>query len=199
MIPHTDKGNFSIRRNKLHRFSSGMLIPRDIDDMTDAKRFYFRHCFDNVFFIAVDGMVYPDLFCHLDSSGIDFHADHPSTVGFGEVQTVSSVGRIFTMVLIILGVGFVFYVVGSVVQFMMEGHVREILGRRKLQKEIRAQKGHYIICGYGRVGMSICDLLASEPPGIVVIERAPERIARLDNRNLLYVVGEATDEENLIS
>ena len=121
-----------------------------------------------------------------------------STVGFGEVQRVSSGGRIFTMVLIILGVSFVFYVAGGVIQFMMEGHIRKILGRRKLQKEIRAQKGHYIICGYGRVGTSICDILASEPVGIVVIERAPERIARLDNSNRLYVAGEATDEENLL-
>jgi voltage-gated potassium channel len=121
-----------------------------------------------------------------------------STVGFAEVHELSSMGRIFTMVLIILGVSFVFYVLGSVIQFMMEGHIRRILGRRKLQKEIRGQKDHYIICGYGRVGTSICDVLASKPLGIVVIERAPERIERLEQRNILHVSGEATDEENLI-
>ncbi|MDY6836470.1 MAG: potassium channel protein [Thermodesulfobacteriota bacterium] len=121
-----------------------------------------------------------------------------STVGFAEVQVVSPVGRIFTMALIILGVSFVFYVLGSVIQFMMEGHIRRILGRRKLQKEIRGQKDHYIICGYGRVGTSICDVLAAKPLGIVVVERAPDRIARLEERNLLHVAGEATDEENLI-
>jgi len=121
-----------------------------------------------------------------------------STVGFSEVKTLSSVGRIFTMVLIISGVSFVFYVLGSVLQFMMEGHIRRILGRRKLEKEIRGQKGHYIICGYGRVGTSICDALASRPQGIVVMERDSERIAKLDDRNLLYVAGEATEEENLI-
>jgi voltage-gated potassium channel len=121
-----------------------------------------------------------------------------STVGFGEVRVVSSAGRIFTMVLIVLGVSFVFYVLGSVIQFMMEGHIRRILGRRKLEKEIREQKGHYIICGYGRVGTSICDVLASKPLGIIVIERDLDRIARLEKRNLLYVAGEATDEDNLM-
>lgn len=121
-----------------------------------------------------------------------------ATVGFSEVQELSPVGRIFTMALIIVGVGFVFYLAGSIVQFMVEGRVREILGRRKLENQIRKQKDHYIVCGYGRVGGTICDLIASKPLGVVVIERDPERIARLSDRNLLYVPGEATDEDNLI-
>ncbi|NVM21993.1 MAG: potassium channel protein [Desulfobacterales bacterium] len=120
------------------------------------------------------------------------------TVGYNEVRTVSPGGRIFTMIIIIVGVGFVFYVAGSVIQFMMEGRIREILGRRKLEKDIQAQKGHYIICGYGRVGKSICEVLALKPLGLVVMERDQERIARLNDRNVLYVAGEATDEENLI-
>jgi voltage-gated potassium channel len=121
-----------------------------------------------------------------------------ATVGFNEVQELSTVGRIFTMGLIIVGVGFVFYLAGSIIQFMVEGRVREILGRRKLENQLRKQKDHYIVCGYGRVGGSICDLLASKPLGVVVIERDPERIARLSDRDLLYVAGEATDEDNLI-
>ncbi len=120
------------------------------------------------------------------------------TVGYGEVQEVSTGGRIFTMVLILLGVGFVFYFFGSVIQFMMEGRIMEIMGRRKLEKKVRGQKDHYIVCGYGRVGSSICDLLESRRPGIVVIERDPERIAKLADRNIPHVSGDATDEENLI-
>jgi voltage-gated potassium channel len=122
-----------------------------------------------------------------------------STVGYSEVQKVSPGGRIFTMVLITMGVGFVFYLGGSVIQFMMEGRIREILGRRKLEKEIRTQKGHYIVCGYGRVGAGICDLLGSKPIGVVVVERDPETTARLNDRGVLHVAGDATDEENLIN
>ncbi len=121
-----------------------------------------------------------------------------STVGYGEVQRLSPTGRIFTIVVIILGVGFVFYLAGSIIQFMVEGRIREILGRRKLEKKIRGQKGHYIICGYGRVGSSICEALGSKPIGIVVIERDPAMVAKLNERNILHVAGEATDEENLI-
>ncbi len=119
------------------------------------------------------------------------------TVGYGEVRKLTPAGRIFTMVLIIVGVGFVFYLAASAIQFMVEGRIREILGRRKLEKKIRGQKGHYIICGYGRVGSSICEALRSKPIGIVVIERDQALIAKLNDRNLLHVQGEATDEENL--
>lgn len=120
------------------------------------------------------------------------------TVGYGEVRKLTPTGRIFTMVLIIVGVGFVFYLAASVIQFMVEGRIREILGRRKLEKKIRGQKGHYIICGYGRVGSSICETLRSKPISVVVIERDPALITRLNERNILHVPGEATDEENLI-
>jgi voltage-gated potassium channel len=91
-----------------------------------------------------------------------------ATVGFREVHELSLPGRVFTMVLIIAGVGFVFYLAGGIIQFMVEGRIRDILGRRKLEKELRKQKDHYIICGFGRVGSSICDLLASKPLGMVV-------------------------------
>lgn len=120
------------------------------------------------------------------------------TVGYGEVQRLSPAGRIFTMFLILAGVGFVFYLAASVIQLMVEGRIREILGRRKLEKKIRGQKDHYIVCGYGRVGSSICEALRSKPIDIVVIERDPAGVAKLNERNILHVVGEATDEENLI-
>lgn len=121
-----------------------------------------------------------------------------STVGYGEVQRLSSTGRMFTMVLIILGVGFAFYLAGSIIRFMVEGRIREILGRRKLERKINAQKGHYIICGYGRVGTAICEALGPTPIDIVVIERDPARVTRLNERNILHIAGDATDEENLI-
>lgn len=121
-----------------------------------------------------------------------------STVGYGEVQRLSSTGRMFTMVLIIMGVGFAFYLAGSIIRFMVEGRIREILGRRKLERKINAQKGHYIICGYGRVGTAICETLGPKPIDIVVIERDPARVTRLNERNILHIAGDATDEENLI-
>ena len=75
-----------------------------------------------------------------------------ATVGYGEVHQVSGVGRIFTIFLIVAGVGYFMYVVGLLVQFLVEDRIRVILGRRKLDKQIARLKDHYIICGYGRIG-----------------------------------------------
>jgi voltage-gated potassium channel len=120
-----------------------------------------------------------------------------ATVGYGEVHEVSQPGRVFTVILIVLGVGFFLYVVGNIIQFLVEGRMRIILGRRKLDKQISQEKNHYIICGYGRIGRVLCRYLRQRNLDVVVIERNRERIPILDEDDILYVVGEATDEANL--
>lgn len=121
-----------------------------------------------------------------------------ATVGYGEVHEVSQSGRLFTVILIILGVGFFLYVIGNVIQFLVEGRIRVILGRRKLDKQISDLKNHYVICGYGRIGRVLSRYLVQKNLGVLVIEKAPERIPILDEDDILYVVGEATDEANLV-
>jgi voltage-gated potassium channel len=75
-----------------------------------------------------------------------------TTVGYGEVHEVSRIGKLFTVMFIFAGVSFFLYVAGSVVQFMVEGQIRTLLGRRTLDKRIDKLKNHYIVCGYGRIG-----------------------------------------------
>ena len=70
-----------------------------------------------------------------------------TTVGFKEVSSVSEPGRIFTVILIFTGMGIMAYTLGMVAQFMVEGEIRSILGRRKLGSRIKSLKEHYIICG----------------------------------------------------
>ena len=84
-----------------------------------------------------------------------------STVGYREVNQVGDLGRIFTIVVVFTGVGFTLYVAGAVVQFMVEGRIRIILGRRRLDKKIDRLKNHYIVCGYGRIGRVLCRNLSS--------------------------------------
>jgi hypothetical protein len=76
-----------------------------------------------------------------------------ATVGYGEVHQVSDTGRIFTIILIVLGVGYFMYVVGLFRTISgRRPHTYVILGRRKLDKQIAKLKDHYIVCGYGRIG-----------------------------------------------
>jgi len=117
-----------------------------------------------------------------------------STVGFKEVHQVSPVGQLYTMVLIFIGVGFFLYVAGIVIQFMVEGRMLEIMGRRKLNKEILRLKDHYIICGYGRIGRVLCKKICRKPFDFVVIEKDPALIPILEEDGMLYVSGDAADE-----
>ena len=123
-----------------------------------------------------------------------------TTVGYSEIHELSPAGRVFTLLLISSGVGIVFYLASSSLEFMLEGRMMELLGRGKLEKGIRKLKDHYIICGFGSVGSNICGALRdSKPTEIVVIERDRERIAKLEELKIHHVSGEATEEENLIN
>ena len=99
-----------------------------------------------------------------------------STIGYGEVNPVSQPGRIFTLILIVMGVGFFLYVLGNVVQFLVEGRIRLVLGRHKLDKQIGRLNNHFIVCGYGRMGRALCRYLKQKRLKFVVIEKNESRI-----------------------
>jgi voltage-gated potassium channel len=117
-----------------------------------------------------------------------------ATVGYSEVHAVSFEGRIFTVILILLGVGLFLYVAGNIIQFLVEGSIRTVLGRRKLDTQIKKLKGHYIICGYGRIGRVLARFLVEKYIDVVVIERSERRVQKMDEDGVLYLVGEANDE-----
>ena len=121
-----------------------------------------------------------------------------TTVGYNEVHEMTRLGRIFTILLICIGVAFFLYVAGAVVQFMIEGRIRTILGRRRLDKKIDRLKNHHIICGYGRIGRILCNMLTRKPIDLVVIEKDQELIPIMDKDKVLYLSGDATDEVNLL-
>ena len=117
-----------------------------------------------------------------------------STVGFREVEPLSSNGQIFTMVLIVLGVGAAFYAFGVIIETFIEGRLNELLGRRRMDRTIAAQSGHVVICGAGRVGRSISDEVAASGRSAVVVEIDPDKAAASP---VPTVVGDATDDDVL--
>lgn len=118
-----------------------------------------------------------------------------STIGFREVHDMTTPGRIFTIVLIIGGVGTAAYVIRTAVGIILEGEIREILGRRKVDEKIRKLKGHYIICGYGRMGKHICSEFEAAKFPYVVIEKDPEVVIETQTKGLMVIQGDATHDE----
>jgi voltage-gated potassium channel len=121
-----------------------------------------------------------------------------ATVGYGEVQSLSATGRIFTLVLIIMGVGYFLYVVGAIIQFLVEGRIRLVLGRRKLDRQINKLRGHYIVCGYGRMGRALTRFLIQKYLDVVVIEQNESRVPIMNEDGVLYLLGPANEENMLI-
>jgi voltage-gated potassium channel len=118
-----------------------------------------------------------------------------TTVGYREVHDLSLKGQLFTILLIIGGVGTVFYALHTGAKIILEGELQEIFGRKRLEKRIKELKDHYIVCGYGRMGKIICRELKEKNIDFVVIERAPDPL--IEKEDILIFAGDATKDEIL--
>lgn len=120
-----------------------------------------------------------------------------STVGFGEVRELDDQGRIFAITLIVLGVSLGAFTASVIGQMVLEGQLREIYGRRKMQKRIARLSGHSIIAGYGRVGRRVAREFFRKQEPFVVIEIDDQALEHVDRDGALFVQGTATDDDVL--
>jgi len=126
-----------------------------------------------------------------------------TTVGYGEIIDVGNVpgARIYTIVLILLGMGVIVYFASTVVAFIVEGELKQYFGRRKMDKEIEKLKNHIIVCGAGSTGASVIqEMLATRTP-FVVIDENEERVKKImadENGPFLYVIGDVAADHILI-
>ena len=121
-----------------------------------------------------------------------------STVGYGDVVAKTDAGRLFTIVLIMFGVGSAFYVFTSVFQVVLEGKLRDVLGRRGIQRRIENLSGHIIVCGAGRVGNVVMERLLQDKEPFVVIDQDATIWQSLVDRGLLAIQGDATLDSILL-
>jgi voltage-gated potassium channel len=123
-----------------------------------------------------------------------------STIGYGEAINTSNnpAARIFTIVYIIVCLGTIAYAVSSLTAFVVEGELKNILGRRKMEKEIARLQDHYIICGSDETAQTIAQEMLLTQKKFVLIESDKERIERLGTLGALIVVhGDSTEDSIL--
>lgn len=120
-----------------------------------------------------------------------------STVGYDQVIPLHENGRVWTVLVIVLGIGVVSVAYASLLTVFVSGEIRAGLGRRRVQNKIDKLGGHTILCGYGRMGAMTAERLQASGRTVVVIERDKDHGPELDAAKLLYVVGDATEEETL--
>jgi voltage-gated potassium channel len=132
-----------------------------------------------------------------------------STVGFGEVKPLSPAGRLFTIGLIVTGVGSAIYLFSVIGELVVEGRLREFLGKSAMNRKIHGLQGHVIICGFGRFGRAVVEELnRTAAPAVVeelnrtavpvvVIEADAARQAELEVAGVMHVVGSALEDSVL--
>lgn len=121
-----------------------------------------------------------------------------TTVGYQEVQPLSYAGRQFVIFFLIFGLATVGYSISTIVSYVFEGQVVETMRQRRLARELRRMRDHYIICGYGDIGHVIVEEMNRYGGNFVVVDRDTERFAHDErSRNLVHVTGDASEESVL--
>ncbi len=142
-------------------------------------------------FVALEGMSYFD--------GLYLTIITISTVGFSEVKPLHEVGRWYVILIIVVGLATVSYILKTFSESIIEGQLRAVLGKRKMDARLRKLEGHTIVAGYGRVGQEVVrELMRSKKKTpFVVVECDSNLAARMNELDILYVCGDVTADETL--
>ena len=120
------------------------------------------------------------------------------TVGFKEVHDLSPAGRIFTVFIILGGVGAVLFAFTKLAEIVYEGGFYKFLRRRRMEKKLGHLKDHYIICGHGRMGSEVRERLEEENVPFVVIDNNEEKLKFMKTTQKGFSIqGDASHEEIL--
>ena len=121
-----------------------------------------------------------------------------ATIGYGETHPLTTEGRVFTVVLIFLGVGAGTVVFSSISRVVIGGQIARILERsHKVKEKINALQGHTIFCGFSRLGRIAAEELKKSGNFVVVIEAEERRVEEAKEAGFLVIQGDATLDETL--
>ena len=126
-----------------------------------------------------------------------------TTIGYEEIVDIHNnpAGQVFTMVIAFSGIGLMTYFFSSLTAFVLESDLNTTLRRRRMEKTIKKLRGHFIVCGLGRVGCNVAAELDATNRHHVAIDENPETLEAQHNKKpgLIYLHGDASDDDILIS
>jgi voltage-gated potassium channel len=125
-----------------------------------------------------------------------------TTIGYGEIIDLSNnpAGRVFTIFIAFFGISILFYIITNVTAFIIEGELTESFRRKRMEKLSKSLKEHYIVCGAGRLGLTIANELNAVQLPHIMIELNRSRIESVLEtfQNSIIIEGDATDDNTLL-
>ncbi|WP_245748485.1 potassium channel family protein [Neolewinella agarilytica] len=122
-----------------------------------------------------------------------------STVGFGEVEPLSSAGKLFVSAMMLLNIGIVAYSLATFSYYVIDGKIFEQMEQQRMRSKVNALSDHTILCGFGRYGKEIARHLLEHGQQFVVIDEKKEKLQmdQFAEADIAYIVGDATHDEVL--
>ncbi|WP_423793300.1 potassium channel family protein [Methanocaldococcus indicus] len=123
-----------------------------------------------------------------------------TTTGYGDFTPKTQLGKILTIIYLILGVGIVMYLFSIITEFIVEGKFRELIKMKSMASKLKKMENHYIICGYGKMGKVIGDKFLKENISFIAIDKNEEILKEEFEKQpdkFVYIVGDATKEDIL--
>ncbi len=120
-----------------------------------------------------------------------------TTIGYREVVPLTAPGKVFTIVLALTGVGILMYAITAWASLFVATDIRKILGLRGEQRMIERLSDHIVVCGSGRTGQAVAEILASRNASFVVVDENPDCLERIQQHGILVHHGDATQKETL--
>jgi voltage-gated potassium channel len=117
-----------------------------------------------------------------------------TTIGFKEVAPLSTAGRLFTVFMAFAGVSVILLVASEIGRVVVQSDIRRLIGHRRDLSMIKKLSGHIVVCGYGRMGRAVVEVLRKSKVQFVVVESRPEVCQRMEEDHIPFVDGDATQE-----
>lgn len=122
-----------------------------------------------------------------------------TTIGYGEVRPLGTAGRVFTSILIVLGIGTAATALTQISSLLVESRIGNLLGRRKIDEKLKRLSGHYVVCGFGDLGAAICAELDRTRVPFVVVDGDAESLEKAETLGFPVLAGDATNDAVLVS
>ena len=120
-----------------------------------------------------------------------------TTVGYGRGQDLNTAGKVFTMLLLVGGVFTFFFTTTEILRAIVSGELQSFIGWRRMERSLAGLQNHLIICGFGRMGRSVCQQFSRRGVPFVLIDRTPELLTNFEMPHGIALLGDATSDEIL--